>query len=552
MANILCIEDEDLLRRDIALELEDAGHTVTEAADGVEGLEAILAKRPDLVLCDINMPRMDGRKLLTELRKNHPAAAELPFIFLTAFSDPKEMVSGLELGADDYLTKPINFDVLIAKVDATLRQVERMIAKKKQEQIKLYKTLKSEAEQAQPSSTVSNSAVHAFEAHMQRLQKQGVKSAASHLHFINFSDIKSRLGDRWETISNRAIDIAESILKSHLDQHETFIRHKDDAFFLLLPHLSAEEGQLKADALASKISERLLGEDSATFKSFQLAAKTVDVQQVADTSGNGGVSIETLSTSLEAVSGTPQTFTERFLSQISVRYQPLWSIQREAVITFYAYPMRTTSYGVFHQKGVLHGGAADPLAADLDHLMVDRVLHTIATAPQSYAPVTIPLHLTTLTGKAQNQIEHCFQKWRTASPKQSVMIEILGLTEHFGENRLRQAVQVATSLSKAVTVRVGLNQHIGESWKNMGVKFVGFATYDDTVEGFLTGSACAAFAKRATKQTMLPYILGVGTLQEAKMAINGGFSLLVSNAIGQVKDQPGTTYKMSKQRIIGI
>jgi len=126
MAKILCIDDEVILRGLIAAELADSGHTVIEAANGREGIDAILAHRPDLVLCDVNMPVMDGYELLETLRKEDATLSDMPFLFLSALADRKDVIAGKRLGADDYLTKPVDIDLLLATVDARLDQVKRI------------------------------------------------------------------------------------------------------------------------------------------------------------------------------------------------------------------------------------------------------------------------------------------------------------------------------------------------------------------------------------------------------------------------------------------
>ncbi len=141
MATILCIEDEAHLREDIAEDLEDAGHDTFQARDGVEGLQMILRHKPDVVISDISMPRMDGRQLVAKLRSEHPEYSDMPFIFLTAFTDKKDMVEGLKIGADDYLTKPVDYEMLQIKIASVLRQAGRMIDRRQKEQVRLYKSL---------------------------------------------------------------------------------------------------------------------------------------------------------------------------------------------------------------------------------------------------------------------------------------------------------------------------------------------------------------------------------------------------------------------------
>lgn len=123
---ILCIEDEAQLRRDIRDELIEAGYQVIEAGDGREALAILENQPPDLVLCDISMPGLDGYGVLEALRRNEQEHAEIPFLFLSALGDPRHIVDGKRLGADDYLVKPIDYDLLLATIEARLRQIGRI------------------------------------------------------------------------------------------------------------------------------------------------------------------------------------------------------------------------------------------------------------------------------------------------------------------------------------------------------------------------------------------------------------------------------------------
>ncbi|MDF2094782.1 response regulator [Aquibaculum arenosum] len=122
---ILCCEDEPHLRADIADELREAGYRVVEAASGPNALAALQSLHPDLILCDIMMPGLDGYCVLERLRHDHPLLADVPFVFLTALSPSDAVVKGKRAGADDYLTKPIDYDLMLATIDARLRQVRR-------------------------------------------------------------------------------------------------------------------------------------------------------------------------------------------------------------------------------------------------------------------------------------------------------------------------------------------------------------------------------------------------------------------------------------------
>jgi len=124
MITILCIEDENDIRRLIVEELTEAGFATLEAANGREGLDLMIAKWPDIVICDISMPVMNGHQLLAEIQINYPELSSIPFIFLSALTDKENLVAGLQAGADDFLTKPVDFDILLAKVAGCVTRLE--------------------------------------------------------------------------------------------------------------------------------------------------------------------------------------------------------------------------------------------------------------------------------------------------------------------------------------------------------------------------------------------------------------------------------------------
>jgi DNA-binding response OmpR family regulator len=122
---ILCVEDDRETAALIAEELVERGFEISIAHDGRAGLAAILKDMPDLVLSDISMPVMSGFELLERLTALEPRFAKMPFIFLTALTDRDNELKGRHLGADDYVTKPIDFEVLSTIINARLAGVAR-------------------------------------------------------------------------------------------------------------------------------------------------------------------------------------------------------------------------------------------------------------------------------------------------------------------------------------------------------------------------------------------------------------------------------------------
>ncbi len=142
---ILCIEDEDHLRQDLIEELSAAGYAAFGASDGREALAVLESKKPDLILCDISMPHLDGFTFLDTVRANRPDLADVPLVFLTALDQRQSVIAGKLAGADDYLVKPIDYDLLLATIKARLGQVERMDQKAERNIAALRKALSSPA-----------------------------------------------------------------------------------------------------------------------------------------------------------------------------------------------------------------------------------------------------------------------------------------------------------------------------------------------------------------------------------------------------------------------
>lgn len=119
MTKILLVEDEEKLARFVELELTHEGYAVDKAFDGREGLEMVEGGGYDLLLLDIMLPGLNGLEVLRRLRK---AGSEMPVIMLTARDAVMDKVTGLDMGADDYVTKPFSIEELLARIRAALRK----------------------------------------------------------------------------------------------------------------------------------------------------------------------------------------------------------------------------------------------------------------------------------------------------------------------------------------------------------------------------------------------------------------------------------------------
>jgi DNA-binding response OmpR family regulator len=122
MARILIIEDETPMRTALKDVIENEGYRAITAADGESGLKRAMEEKPDLILLDVMMPKLDGYEVCAELRR---LANPVPILMLTAKGQVEDRVSGLDAGADDYLVKPFSTEELLARVRALLRRYQK-------------------------------------------------------------------------------------------------------------------------------------------------------------------------------------------------------------------------------------------------------------------------------------------------------------------------------------------------------------------------------------------------------------------------------------------
>lgn len=147
-ARILCIEDEQDYRESLREYLCLEGFEVIEAKDGEEGLKKLADTKPDLVLCDVNMPNMNGMDVLSRVRTGRPEIQHTPFMFLSAYDRKQSITMGRYMGADDYLVKMTSFAEIMKKVHAMLERTEERRQLQATKQAEIFVPLCAEMENA--------------------------------------------------------------------------------------------------------------------------------------------------------------------------------------------------------------------------------------------------------------------------------------------------------------------------------------------------------------------------------------------------------------------
>ncbi|MEH6633408.1 MAG: response regulator [Halopseudomonas aestusnigri] len=272
MATILCVEDEDALREDIVEELTDEGYQVLSARNGAEGLKIISENSTvDLVLSDITMPIMDGFEFLKQVREHEGNFADIPFVFLSALTDSKQIVEGKVLGADDYVVKPVDFDLLFATISARVRQVERMKQRREKDMVALYKALSQDEEspdqmksnlppsteplsEVQPTKSVEASSLPPT------LPNTG-KLVTGRFQLLGLEGIKEKLGDKLDSHMSMIKTVMQNVVYKNLGPQDVCKAAENGDMMICFSTLTQREAAYKLEAINKEIWVRVLGEE---------------------------------------------------------------------------------------------------------------------------------------------------------------------------------------------------------------------------------------------------------------------------------------------------
>ena len=437
-ARILCIEDEADIRRLLVEELNDVGYETIEAADGKAGLDAIVQQRPDLVLCDISMPKMNGHAVLEALRSSHPEQADLPFIFLSALADREHILAGKRLGVDDYLTKPIDFELLLATIEARLSQVNRMKARKEEQMVKLYKAFQCAPESR--SDTESGSAPgpewHAIEKPPAAARPAPAPSAApapssappsssapteqriaslarqssgtlvaGRMQVVGLDRVKERLGAQWDKHADRVRKIAAATIKRRLSAEDVFEARPDHSFLICFGSLDEAGAAFKAQSIGREIHERILGSDAVDPSVKESCVVNAEVHEVAVTESDIAESDNVVDLLMARVAEAAERAQEREQKTMAHIVESCRIVtNRVTAAKGASAPLAIADVDKDTQSRLAALRRARPcnesLAADIDALMLGRTSELLCDKAQEALPmILVDVEFSTLAGR---------------------------------------------------------------------------------------------------------------------------------------------------------
>ncbi len=240
---LLLVADDEPDARDVLAQVLEPEYDVVAAADGQQAVDLARSERPDVVLLDLNMPRLDGFQALERLRAD-PSTTDIPVIFVSARSDDAVKVRSLALGAVDYLQKPFSERELRARVERTLRMSRNHLALR---------------ELAQTDALTGLANLRAFrtrvEEEVKRARRYRTPLTCVMIDMDQLKPVNDELG---HAAGDRAIAAVAAVLREELRETDFGARYGGDEFVILLPHTGAEEGRIFAERACARLHETVL------------------------------------------------------------------------------------------------------------------------------------------------------------------------------------------------------------------------------------------------------------------------------------------------------
>lgn len=242
-AKLLVIDDSDLLRREVIKILEPAGlfTSFCEAANGIDGFKLLLTAAPDVVLCDLEMPGVDGLRFL-DMRNARPELLDVPVIMLTAREEPEQKIRGFERGASDYVTKPFDAGELIARVRVQLK------VKRLQDDLKAQNRELEILSNTDPLTQLANRRclMQTLQNEFQRSQRIGRRMALILADIDHFKLVNDTYGHQQ---GDAVLKKVAGVLRAQLRDYDLAARFGGEEFALLLPEAGIDQ--------AVKVAERV-------------------------------------------------------------------------------------------------------------------------------------------------------------------------------------------------------------------------------------------------------------------------------------------------------
>lgn len=550
MANILLIDDEDDLRDNVEVVLTHDGHTVKVATNGRDGLGMILDSPPDLVVCDVSMPVMGGLELVRTLRKEQPDLADLPFIFLSAFSDRETIMAGRDAGADEFLVKPIDYALLRATINSRLQRAKQTAALKEKQFVRLFKNLT----QFSPDITV-NEPDKNYDM-VRRISELDEIPLSGRLEIFVLEDIILGWSDIPRSTQDKIIAVFERLLHTYLTDEDIYLQLGRSSWMVMLLHGDVNSAASSFATLRSGISTAI-----GALK-YSLAPDGDCNKLVAD--AESGVNFRELIHKVERQEHRQQPggfgFHFNDMKNIfRIEYSPIWNAQTQTIESCKLCIQRRLR-DVWGPDGqVLLAGSQDPWLCDMQHFILETAICDIMalkadSALQGRVPsVIIPLSLHAFmqmeTFKIEKQLHDIS---RLLSPNDFGFL-LVDFDDTVPPHELRHVVRKLIPLSHNLAIDMNFRHAMNRELKSMGIRYIRADLDDMFALGFgreIVTRMVGEFLKASLHLGLSPWLSNVHTVADVKLSLSGGCHFISGRTIGEPHNQPCLRSRLAQSKIV--
>lgn len=262
MSKVMIVDDEESIRRVLAMRLGSEDYEIVTHGDAVEALEAVDREHPDIVLMDINMPRMDGFEACRRLTTAHP---ELPVLFLSARGDVTDRIVGFEAGGRDYIPKPFSPAELIARIKAVLR--DKNAREAAEEKARTYRVMAI----TDPLTGVANRRYFEsrFKEEIARASRYGFVLSCAVIDGDGFKEINDAHG---HAAGDRVLQAVADVLRNNVREVDIIARYGGDEFVILFPETDLARAGRSAERICRSVKSLIVdGVSSAVSVSIGVA-----------------------------------------------------------------------------------------------------------------------------------------------------------------------------------------------------------------------------------------------------------------------------------------
>lgn len=545
MATVLLVEDEIDLRDNIEIVLAHAGYEVLTAGDGREALTVIEASPPDVVVSDISMPVMTGMQLLARVRQTMPGLADMPFIFLTALGDKEHVIDGREAGADDYLTKPVDFQVLTAIIAARLARARQAKDLKDRQFVKLFKGLTNKAADLAPN---DDGAAEPAAKRIAAMAEPSLRGRAQLLHPEEFMPDFARLApsardkalivlrrivDGWLTVADVCVELGGGsllIVQAAADRAAAV-----DRFTFLRMRLAQALGARRAGAARGDDDEADEGGAGGGFGGGDAELKDALRALYADAVREGRIEVDA-AVAFDAVA-----------NQFRIVYEPVLDVRVKAATAFQVGWRRDLGGLALAGAEALLSGGDDAMMSDLACLAFDQAICDVMALrgrpePGRDSPIIIlPAPVQIFQGMEAYKIERQIDDMARLLDRATVGFHVWTGDEDVPVGLLRKIFSTLSRAGEWLIADVNLNQSRPERLLALGCRTLRVdanavlaAGYeDDAMRGVLFGAV-----RQAARPGYDVWAAGVDSSALARQLIGAGAAFLSGKAAGEPKAAP--------------